>query len=320
MSDSQDSIDNELKIKIPKRARFIAIGWLFICGVIFSFWLNFSPDNTIHSLSLGDIGAFLSGIFSILAFYGFIEAYLIQSKELRLQRFELKESIKAQQGSEQALREQSEALKSQLKINEEQFNLYLLEAKAKIPVFNLSEIYDFRVNFLDKETNTLNKISLVEKPLSSLVFSKHRYILKEIFFSIKIINRGGGGKLIDIKKLTEVDFSYYYHNNDFSILDNLGSEIYDNYLVNFYFKIESMDLDVFQNHQIFKDFVISFVESIKFESIFRNHERSYKQKYKICRTSAFDQFLQHKNASVCHFEQVEMQKLLRFGYDVEIFE
>ena len=100
MSDNQDSIDDELKIKIPKRAKFIAIGWLLTCGVIFSFWLNFSPDNTLHSLSLGDIGAFLSGIFSILAFYGFIEAYLIQSKELRLQRFELKESIKAQQGSD----------------------------------------------------------------------------------------------------------------------------------------------------------------------------------------------------------------------------
>ena len=48
MSDSQDSIDNELKIKIPKRARFIAIGWLFTCGVIFSFFFFFSFDNTIH--------------------------------------------------------------------------------------------------------------------------------------------------------------------------------------------------------------------------------------------------------------------------------
>tara|TARA_B100001179_G_scaffold206545_1_gene170521 strand:- start:1378 stop:2337 length:960 start_codon:yes stop_codon:yes gene_type:complete len=319
MSDNQDSIDNELKINIPKRAKFIAISWLFICGIIFSSWLNFSPDNTVHSLSLGDVGAFLSGIFSILALYGFIEAYLIQSKELRLQRFELKESIKAQQGSEKALKEQSEALKSQLKINEEQFNLYLLEAKAKIPVFNLSEIYDFRANYLDKETNNLNEIDLLKNPLSSVIFSKHRYTLKEIFFSIKMINRGGG-KLIHIKKLTEIDSSYYYHNNNFRILDNLKNEIYDNYLVDFYFKIELMDLDVFQNHQTLKNFVISFIEGIKFESTFRSREKSYKQKYQTCRTNAFDQFLQHKNASVCQFEQIEMQKLLKFGYDIEIFE
>ena len=145
MSDNQDSIYNDLKIKIPKRAKLIAIGWLVICGVIFLFWLNCSPDNTVGSLSLGDIGAFLSGIFSILAFYGFIEAYLIQSQELRLQRLELKESIKAQRGSEQALKEQSEALKSQLSINEEQFNLYLLEAKAKIPIFTLLKIHTFKV-------------------------------------------------------------------------------------------------------------------------------------------------------------------------------
>ena len=320
MLNDRDLIDGELKIKIPKRAKFIAIGWLVACGVIFSFWLNCSPDNTVRSLSLGDIGAFLSGIFSILAFYGFIEAYLVQSKELRLQRFELKESIKAQQGSEKALKEQSEALKAQLKISEEQFSLYLLEAKAKIPVFNLSEIYDFRANYLDKETNTLNEIDLLKNPLSSLIFSKNRYILKEIFFSIKIINRGGGGKLIHIKKLTEIDSSYYYHNNNFRILDNLKNEICDNYLVDFYFKIELMDLDIFQNHQILKNFVISFIESIKFESTFRSHERYYKQKYQTCRTSAFDQFLHHKNASVCQFEQVEMQKLLKFGYDIEVFE
>lgn len=154
MSDSQDSIDNELKIKIPKRARFIAIGWLFTCGVIFSFWLNFSPDNTIHSLSLGDIGAFLSGIFSILAFYGFIEAYLIQSKELKLQRFELKESIKVQQGSEIALKEQSKALEAQLAITEKQFNQYQDELRARVPIFRMLGRPLITVKAMDKEGQT----------------------------------------------------------------------------------------------------------------------------------------------------------------------
>lgn len=320
MSDNQDSIDDELKIKIPKRAKFIAIGWLLTCGVIFSFWLNFSPDNTLHSLSLGDIGAFLSGIFSILAFYGFIEAYLIQSKELRLQRFELKESIKAQQGSEQALKEQSEALKSQLKINEEQFNLYLLEAKAKIPVFTLSKIHTFKVEFLHKENRISNEINLLEESINLLPFEKDSYKLTEIFILIEISNTGGGGNLLGIKSLTEIDNLYYAQLTGFDALTSSKTETCDNYLVECKFKIDSMDLDIFSDAETFKAFIIDFIERIKFESNFRGHERSYKQIYKICRTSLFDQLLQHKNSSIRNFEQVGMQQLLAFGYDIKIFE
>ena len=81
-----------------------------------------------------------------------------------------------------------------------------------------------------------------------------------------------------------------------------------------------MDLDIFSDAETFKAFIIDFIERIKFESNFRGHERSYKQIYKICRTSLFDQLLQHKNSSIRNFEQVGTQQLLAFGYDIKIFE
>ncbi|MBF4490119.1 hypothetical protein IOD06_09495 [Psychrobacter sp. N25K4-3-2] len=320
MLNEESVINSELRIKLPNRAKFIVVAWLFVCIIIFLFWLNFFYDNKVNSVSLGDIGAFLSGVFSVLAFYGFIEAYLVQSQELRLQRFELKESIKAQKGSEQALKEQSEALKSQLKINEEQFNLYLLEAKAKIPVFTLSKILVFKVEFLHEENCISNEIDLLEEPISSLPFEKDTYILKEIIILVEVNNIGGGGKLIDIKSLTEINNMYYAQFTGFDSMTSSNTETYDNYLVEFKFKIDSMDLDIFLNAETFKAFVIDLIERIKFESNFRSHERSYKQSYKICRTSSFDQLLQHQNSSIRNFEQVGMQKLLAFGYDIEFFE
>ena len=320
MSENQDSIDNELKIKIPKRARFIAIGWLLTCGVIFSFWLNFSPDNTVHSLSLGDIGAFLSGIFSILAFYGFIEAYLIQSKELRLQRFELKESIKAQQGSEIALKEQSEALKSQLKISEEQFNLYLLEAKAKIPIFNLFQIHTFVVNVLHIENQISNEIDLLQESIELLPFEKNSYTLTEIIVSIEVNNTGGEGRLVGVKSLIEIDNLHYIQITSFEVIGSSTTDTYDNYLIEFKFKISSMDSDVCSNSETFKAFILDFIENMRFESNFRCRERSYKQRYRVCRNSFFDQLLQHNNSPIQSFEQMELQNLLAFGYNIEIFE
>ncbi|WP_299186114.1 hypothetical protein [uncultured Psychrobacter sp.] len=320
MLDNQDSIDNELKIKIPKRSKFIAIGWLLTCGVIFSFWLNCSPDNTVRSLSLGDIGAFLSGIFSILAFYGFIEAYLIQSKELRLQRFELKESIKAQQGSEQALKEQSEALKSQLKINEEQFNLYLLEAKSKVPIFIFSKIHYFNVQLLEQATDKKYKVNLLEgaPELKNLVMST--YFITEINFSIKVTNKGGGGKLIDVNLLEKPRDSCYFQEVIFQVIDSKNTEICDTYLIDF--KLATMPEHSFLSitDDDFKAFVISIIENIKIETIFRNYERSYKQKYQICRTNTFDRTIQNPNYSIQYFEQFEIQQLLKHGYRIEVFE
>lgn len=320
MLNEESLIDDELRIKIPTRAKIITLIWLLICVISFFFWLNFFYDSELNSVSLGDIGAFLSGVFSVLAFYGFIEAYLVQSQELRLQRFELKESIKAQKGSEQALKEQSEALRSQLKINEEQFNLYLLEAKAKIPVFTLSKIHTFKVEFLHKENCISNEIDLLEESISSLPFKKDTYRLTEIIILVEVKNIGGGGKLIDIKSLTEIDNMYYAQFTGFDSMTSSETEICDNYVVTFKFKIDSMNLDVFLDAETFKAFIIDFIERIKFESNFRSHERSYKQSYKICRTSLFDQLLQHKNSSIRNFEQVGMQQLLAFGYDIKIFE
>lgn len=320
MLNDRDLIDGELKIKIPKRAKFIAIGWLVTCGVIFSFWLNCSPDNTVRSLSLGDIGAFLSGIFSILAFYGFIEAYLIQSKELRLQRFELKESIKAQQGSEKALKEQSEALKSQLKISEEQFNLYLLEAKAKIPIFNLFQIHTFVVNVLHIENQISNEIDLLQQSIELLPFEKNSYTLTEIIVSIEVNNTGGEGRLVGVKSLIKIDNLHYMQITSFEVIGSSMTDTYDNYLIEFKFKISSMDSDVFSNSAIFKAFILDFIENIKFESNFRCRERSYKQKYKVCRNNFFDQLLKHNNSAIQNFEKMELQYLLAFGYNIESFE
>lgn len=320
MLNEESLIDDALRIKIPTRAKIITSIWLLTCVISFFFWLNFFYDNKVNSVSLGDIGAFLSGVFSVLAFYGFIEAYLIQSQELRLQRLELKESIKAQKGSEQALKEQLEALKSQLKINEEQFNLYLLEAKAKIPVFTLFKIHTFKVEFSHKKNRISNEINLLEESINLLPFEKDSYKLKEIFVSIEINNTGGGGKLLGIKSLTEINNLYYTQFTGFDALTSSKTETCDNYLVEFKFKIDSMDLDIFSNAETFKAFIIDLIERIKFESNFRSHKRSYEQSYKICRTSLFDQLLQHKNSSIRNFEQVGMQQLLAFGYDIEIFE
>ena len=274
----------------------------------------------LQTVSIGEFGAYLSGVSSVLAFYGFIEAYLIQSQELRLQRFELKETIKAQKGSEQALKEQSKALKSQLKINEEQFNLYLLQAKAKIPVFTLYKIHTFKVEFLHKKNRISNEINLLEESINLLPFEKDSYKLTEIFILIEINNIGGEGTLLGIKSLTEIDNLYYTQFTGFDFLTSSKTETCDNYLVEFKFKIDSMDLDIFSNAETLKAFIIDFIEKIKFESNFRGHERSYKQSYKICRTSLFDHLLQHKNSSIRNFEQVGMQQLLAFGYDIEIFE
>lgn len=218
MSDRQDSIDNELKIKIPKRARFIAIGWLFTCGVIFSFWLNCSPDNTVQSLSLGDIGAFLSGIFSILAFYGFIEAYLIQSKELRLQRFELKESIKAQQGSEKALKEQSEALNAQLEITAKQFDIYLKDIELKRPIFSIYEGSDYHPS-----SNNLSMIIMNlggECILTNVSEKKVTRIRLSIDTKVHIIRRVSFNNMMSNKSspeypdLSKFDISFFYHEED----------------------------------------------------------------------------------------------------------
>ncbi|WP_201613856.1 hypothetical protein [Psychrobacter sp. JCM 18902] len=119
-----EMLRDDTKVRFPSRAKWITVIWLFLCLIGYFIWLSFLYNADFNSISLGDLGAFLSGIFSFLAFYWFVEAYLIQSQELRLQRFELKRSIKSQQGSEQALKEQSKALQAQLEITQMQYEDY----------------------------------------------------------------------------------------------------------------------------------------------------------------------------------------------------
>ena len=320
MLNDQDIIDDELEIKIPTRAKLITLVWLLLSFIIFPIIANYFFKINLQTVSIGEFGAYLSGVFSVLAFYGFIEAYLIQSQELRLQRFELKESIKAQKGSEQALKEQSEALKSQLKISEEQFNLYLLEAKAKIPVFTLLKIHTFKVEFLHKENLISNEIDLLEESIDLLPFRRESYKLTEIIISIEVNNTGGGGRLVGVKGLMEVDSDYYMQSTSFDVMSSSMTDAYDNYLIKFKYQVYSMGLDVFSSSAIFKAFIMDFIESIKFETNFRGNERPYKQNYKICRSNLLDLLLQHNNTQTSNFTEIDNKYLLLFGYEIEIFD
>ncbi|MGP9513237.1 hypothetical protein ACT3RN_11670, partial [Psychrobacter sp. AOP5-GZ1-6] len=89
---------------------WISFSIILAMAAVIYLWFSFNETNDWSNISLGDIGAILSGTFTALAWYWFIEAYLLQSKELALQRRtletqveELKHSVRAQQGSEQAL-------------------------------------------------------------------------------------------------------------------------------------------------------------------------------------------------------------------------
>ena len=115
----------------------------------------------------------------------------------------------------------------------------------------------------------------MEESINLLPFEKDSYKLTEIFILIEINNIGGGGTLLGIKSLTEIDNLYYTQFTGFDSLTSSKTETCDNYLVEFKFKIDSMDLDIFSNAETLKAFIIDFIERIKFESNFRGHERSY---------------------------------------------
>lgn len=220
MSNEESLIDDELKIKIPTRAKIITVIWLLICIISFFFWLNFFYDKEVNSVSLGDIGAFLSGVFSVLAFYGFIEAYLIQSQELRLQRFELKESIKAQKGSEQALKEQSKALNAQLEITAKQFDIYLKDIELKRPIFSIYEGSDY--------SDSSNNLSMVimnlagECILTNVSQKKVTGIRLSIVTKVHIIRRVSFNHMMNNQSspeypdLSKFDVSFFYHEEDSS--------------------------------------------------------------------------------------------------------
>lgn len=218
MLDDEALINDELKIKIPTRAKIITLVWLLICIISFFFWLNFFYDEKVNLVSLGDIGAFLSGVFSALAFYWFIEAYLLQSKELKLQRFELKESIKAQKGSEQALKEQSQALNAQLEITAKQFDIYLKDIELKRPIFSIYEGSDY--------SDSSNNLSMIimnlggECILTNVSEKKITGIRLSIDTKVHIISRVSFNHIMNNKSSPEYpdrskfDVSFFYHEED----------------------------------------------------------------------------------------------------------
>lgn len=218
MSNDQDLIDNELKIKIPNRAKIITAVWLLICVISFFFWLNFFYDDRVNSVSLGDIGAFLSGVFSVLAFYGFIEAYLVQSQELRLQRFELKESIKAQKGSEQALKEQSKSLNAQLEITVKQFDIYLKNIELKRPIFSIYEGSDYHDSSNNLRMIVMNLggecilANVSEKKITGirLNIDTKVHIIRRVSFN-NMMNNQNSPEYPDLSKF---DVSFFYHEED----------------------------------------------------------------------------------------------------------
>lgn len=220
MLDDEALINDELKIKIPTRAKIITLVWLLICIISFFFWLNFFYDEKVNLVSLGDIGAFLSGVFSALAFYWFIEAYLLQSKELKLQRFELKESIKAQKGSEQALKEQSQALKAQLEITAKQFDIYLKDLELKRPAFFIHE----GSGYSDSSKNLEMTVSNLggECILKNISEKRATGIRLTIRTSIHIVKKFSLERMMgresppEYQDLSKFDVSFFYHEEDSS--------------------------------------------------------------------------------------------------------
>ncbi|WP_201526448.1 hypothetical protein [Psychrobacter frigidicola] len=142
---NEEVSDNDAKVRFPPRTIWISFVILLSMLTITIIWFKVANDCDWSKVSLGDIGAILSGTFTALAWYWFIEAYLLQSKELTLQRKtletqveELKQSVIAQKGSEKALQNQSKALEEQLEITAKQFKLYLKEYEGKKPLFILN--------------------------------------------------------------------------------------------------------------------------------------------------------------------------------------
>ena len=157
---NEELSDINTKVKFPPRTIWISLIILLSMLTITIMWFKVANNYDWSKVSLGDIGAILSGTFTALAWYWFIEAYLLQSKELTLQRKtletqveELKHSVQAQKGSEKALQEQSKVLAAQLKITEKQFSLLIEEKNINKPTFfveltklQLSQICDANIN------------------------------------------------------------------------------------------------------------------------------------------------------------------------------
>lgn len=147
------------RYSLSKIEVWLTCAWLVLSIVIFYFYYS-HPSSKDDHISIGEIGSFLVGVFAPVAWYWFYLSYKIQTEELRLQRQELADSVIAQQGSEEALKqqyetmkEQSEALKEQLAITTKQWNVFLAEKEKSKPSF-IIRTSSLRYCFID--TDTLN--------------------------------------------------------------------------------------------------------------------------------------------------------------------
>lgn len=131
---------------------YITLCWLAFWGGILYIGLQAKVVN------LGDLGAFISGIFAPVAWLWFYLSYRLQRNELKLQRQALDKQVEeleftreeislqrqalehqviAQQGSEQALRKQSEAMTQQLEMTQTQFLYNQKVLAGQLPLFEL---------------------------------------------------------------------------------------------------------------------------------------------------------------------------------------
>ena len=86
-------LESDRSIRFPKRTMWISFSIILAMAAVIYLWFSFNETNDWSNISLGDIGAILSGTFTALAWYWFIEAYLLQSKELALQRRTLETQV-----------------------------------------------------------------------------------------------------------------------------------------------------------------------------------------------------------------------------------
>lgn len=318
--DNENELNDSLKVRFPFRAIVITIVWILSCLLISFIWWKSSYNNLSSSISLSDIGAFLSGICSFLAFYWFIEAYILQSKELRLQRFDLKESIKSQKGSEKALNEQSHALQKQLEITTEQFAIYLRQEEAKKPNFILHSfrkmIVDYK-NLTSFESITIDVLNDYFVDENSCI---EDYKLEKISIEFIIKNIGGPCELLMKRnfKTNIPSCASITMNSNYRSAKDVSRKLTNDFVftLDIYFRLDYPR----SIHEVsnFEFFITTLIESISFELVTRNQERSYIQEYKMTKKGSKEEILENYNHKIDHkVEDIPLGLLVSEGYQLE---
>lgn len=182
-SDQNTDTSNESGGKYAQISKYEIIIAVTIGFVLIIISILVCNSNKLNELS--DLGDYLAGTFAVLAWLWLIftahlqyEELKLQREELKLQRKELEKSADAQQGTEKALREQ-------LEITRQQFELYLKELKDRKPNFQIGCIEPKKS---DKDDGQYSEIK------------------------VYLYNKGGEVKQYDINwELGDVlDFNIYY--------------------------------------------------------------------------------------------------------------